>query len=131
MPPVVSGCVSGTTALPSNALTIGAPSRSALRSSSSRAPSAPAPASIAGRRAALSSSAAWATVSGGGTRTLGVAASDTWWAMLRVEGAARSTDSSCTSVGIARWLTPRFASAARQARAVAFSMWAALITRLE
>ena len=47
MPPVVYGLSSGTAALPSSALTIGAPSRSAIAASSSRAPSAPRPARIA------------------------------------------------------------------------------------
>ncbi len=63
-----AGCSSGTTLLPSSALTMGAPSSSASSTISSRAPSAPWPARIAMRLPRLRISSARAMLSSSGTR---------------------------------------------------------------
>jgi hypothetical protein len=67
MDPVQNGTSSGTTALPSRALAMPAPSRSAVAITSSVAPSAPAPTSIATRSPALSTVAARRSAASSGT----------------------------------------------------------------
>ena len=104
--PVVYGLSSGTLALPSRGLTIGAARSSAARSSASVAPSAPPPARIATLPPALSTSAARPRSSSDGSRAARARTSEVWPATLRLERSLRVASISCTSVGIVTWATP-------------------------
>src|SRR3954447_16718420 len=115
MPPVVYGESSGTTALPSSALTIGAPRMSATCSSSSPAPIAPCPASMTGFLPPLSSDAALLSDSACGTTMGGVQALDVCPLTFIGEGDPSEADFSCQSLQHVMCATPRAPSAARQA----------------
>ena len=116
MPPVVYGESSGTTALPSRALTIGAASVSATCSSSSPAPSAPWPARMTVFFPPLSSGR-------GALERLGLRDDDRRRPGLgrvpldvhRPRGRSSEDDFSCQSLQQLMCATPRAASAARQA----------------
>jgi hypothetical protein len=106
MGPVVYGLSSGTLALPSSGLTIGAASRSAASSSASVAASAPPPARIATLRPAFSTSAARWRSPGEGSRALRARTSEVCPATLRGERRVREASISCTSVGMVTCATP-------------------------
>jgi hypothetical protein len=102
IPPVVKGLSSGKTALPSRALATGAPSRSASCVISSRADSAPCPASTATRDPALRIAAAARNWSGAGADSGGLQDADERAPGLRMERLSADSFIICTSLPMAR-----------------------------
>src|ERR1700691_6208520 len=102
IPPVVKGLSSGKPALPNSALATGAPRRSASWATSSRADSAPCPASTATREPALRMAAGVRSLSGGGADNGGLQDEDDRAPGLRMERLSADSFIDCTSFPIAK-----------------------------